>query len=213
MNWLISERLIWLYEICFHEQPLQYALAVSKFSYAFRPKRSAIQAIKQSLSYINDGYQWVIDLDLKSFFDLVNHDYLMSLLSRRVTDRNLMKLIRKYLQSDMMLGGVCQTRESGTPQGSPLSPLLSNLILNELDRELTKRGLRFVRYADDVSIYLKSERAAKLVLESITKFIEGKLKLKINQEKTSICRPVNLKLLGFGFVPTYKKGELSAAIS
>jgi len=185
----------------------RYEPEFSKFSYAFRPKRSTIQAMKQALTYINEGFAWIIDLDLKSFFDLVNHDILMSLLSRKITDRNLMKLIRRYLKSGIMLDGVCQTRQSGTPQGSPLSPLLSNIMLNELDKQLTKRNLRFVRYADDVSIYLRSEKAAKRVLKSITKFIEGKLKLKINQEKTSICRPVKFKLLGFAFVSTYKKGE------
>lgn len=184
-----------------------YESEFSEYSYAFRPNRSAHQAIKQALAYINEGYQYVIDIDLKSFFDLVNHDYLMSLLSSKISDPMLMKLIRRYLKAGIMLNGLEHERESGTPQGSPLSPLLSNIILNELDKELTKRHLRFVRYADDVSIYLKSQRAAKRVLVSITKFIEGKLKLKVNPEKTSICRPVNLKLFGFGFVPTYKKGE------
>jgi group II intron reverse transcriptase/maturase len=184
-----------------------YEPEFSVFSYAFRPGRNAHQAILQAQAYINEGYQYVIDLDLKSFFDLVNHDYLMSLLHRKIKDPILLKLIRKYLKAGIMLNGVVQERESGTPQGSPLSPLLSNIILNELDKELTKRGLRFVRYADDVSIYVKSERAAKRVLASITRFIEGKLKLKVNQEKTSICRPLKLQLLGFAFTSTYNKGD------
>ncbi len=184
----------------------RYEPEFSPYSYAFRPKRSTHQAVKQALSYINGGYQWIIDLDLKSFFDLVNHDILMSLLSRKIKDPKLMKLIRRYLKSGIMIGGVCQTRESGTPQGSPLSPLLSNIILNELDKELAKRNLRFIRYADDVSIYLKSERAAKRVLKSITRFIEVKLQLRVNQEKTSICRPVHFKLLGFAFAAVYQKG-------
>jgi group II intron reverse transcriptase/maturase len=176
------------------------------YSFGFRYGKSALQAVNQALNYINSGFQYVIDLDLKSFFDMVNHDYLMSLLNRKVKDPVLLKLIRKYLQSGIMINGVVNQRESGTPQGSPLSPLLSNIILDELDKELTKRGLRFIRYADDVSIFVKSERAAKRVLRSITKFIEDRLKLKVNQEKTKICRPVNLIILGYGFVSAYQKG-------
>jgi len=178
----------------------------SWFSFGFRPGKSAHQAVKQSLLYINAGFQYVIDLDLKTFFDIVNHDFLMSLLHRKIDDRILLKLIRKFLKSSIMLDGLTSVRESGTPQGSPLSPLLSNIILNELDKELTKRGLRYVRYADDCSIFVKSEKAAKRVLNSITEFIESKLKLKVNQEKTKICRPINLTILSYGFVPTYKKG-------
>jgi len=178
----------------------------SWFSFGFRPGKSAHQAVKQSLLYINAGFQYVIDLDLKTFFDIVNHDFLMSLLHRKIDDRILLKLIRKFLKSSIMLDGLTSVRESGTPQGSPLSPLLSNIILNELDKELTKRGLRYVRYADDCSIFVKSEKAAKRVLKSITEFIESKLKLKVNQEKTKICRPINLTILSYGFVPTYKKG-------
>jgi len=178
----------------------------SWFSFGFRPGKSAHQAVKQSLLYINAGFQYVIDLDLKTFFDIVNHDFLMSLLNRKIEDRILLKLIRKFLKSSIMLDGLTSVRESGTPQGSPLSPLLSNIILNELDKELTKRGLRYVRYADDCSIFVKSEKAAKRVLKSITEFIESKLKLKVNQEKTKICRPINLTILSYGFVPTYKKG-------
>jgi group II intron reverse transcriptase/maturase len=178
----------------------------SWFSFGFRTGKSAHQAVKQALLYINSGYQYVIDLDLKTFFDVVNHDILMSLLSRKVEDRIVLKLIRKFLKAGLMLDGVVNNRESGTPQGSPLSPLLSNIILDELDKELIKRGLRFVRYADDCSIFVKSEKAAKRVLKSITNFIEGKLKLKVNQDKTKICRPVNLIILGYGFVSTYQKG-------
>jgi len=178
----------------------------SWFSFGFRPGKSAHQAVKQSLLYINAGFQYVIDLDLKTFFDIVNHDFLMSLLHRKIDDRILLKLIRKFLKSSIMLDGLTSVRESGTPQGSPLSPLLSNIILNELDKELTKRGLRYVRYADDCSIFVKSEKAAKRVLKSITEFIESKLKLKVNQEKTKICRPIKLTILSYGFVPTYKKG-------
>jgi RNA-directed DNA polymerase len=183
-----------------------YNSEFSEYSYGFRNGKNAQQAVLQSLNYINSGYQSVIDLDLKSFFDLVNHDYLMSLLNRKIKDRILLKLIRKYLKSGIMLDGLVNVRESGTPQGSPLSPLLSNIILNELDKELSNRGLRFVRYADDVSIFVKTQRAAKRVLKGISKFIESKLKLKVNQEKTKICRPINLTILGYGFVSTYQKG-------
>jgi len=179
----------------------------SEFSYGFRKGRNAHQAVLQAQSYINQGYPYIIDLDLKSFFDIVNHDFMMSLLNRKIKDRMLMKLIRRYLQSDMMIGGLSQQRFQGTPQGSPLSPLLSNIILNELDKELTKRGLRFVRYADDCSIFVKSKRAASRVQRNVTKFIEIKLHLQVNQQKTSICRPVNYFVLGYGFVSTYKKDE------
>ena len=184
-----------------------YDIEFSDFSYGFRQGRSTHQAIAQAQSYINEGYQDIIDLDLKSFFDIVNQDYLMSLLNRKIKDRMLMKLIRRYLQSDIMIGGLSQIRESGMPQGSPLSPLLSNIILDELDKELEKRGLRFVRYADDCSIFLKSKRSAKRVKRGVSKFIACKLHLQVNKQKTNICRPVNYFTLGYGFVPTYKKGE------
>jgi len=179
----------------------------SEYSYGFRKGKSAHQAVIQSLSYINSGYQDIIDLDLKSFFDIVNQDYLMSLLNRKIKDKLLLQLIRRFLKSDMMLGGMTQQRNQGTPQGSPLSPLLSNIILNELDNELARRGLRFVRYADDCSIFLKSKRAAKRVLFGVQDFIERKLHLKVNEEKTQICRPINYNTLGYGFVASYKKGE------
>lgn len=179
----------------------------SKFSYGFRPDCSAHKALKQATEYINAGYQDVIDLDLKSFFDRVNHDLLMALIMQHVDDRPLLRLIRRYLQSGIFLGGVYSKREEGTPQGGPLSPLLSNILLNELDKELTKRGLRFVRYADDCSIFLGSKRAAERVLTSITRFLEGKLRLEVNKEKTSICRPVKFTLLGHGFVASYKKAD------
>jgi len=184
-----------------------YEPEFSQHSYGFRPARGAQKAIRQSMEYINTGYQDIIDLDLKSFFDVVNHDYLMGILYRKVKDEKLLRLIRKYLQTGIMIGGATQIRDMGTPQGSPLSPLLSNVLLNELDAELTKRGLRFVRYADDCSIFLKSKVAAERVLLSITDFIEHELKLKVNQEKTSICRPVNFHTLGYNFISTYKRGE------
>lgn len=179
----------------------------SPHSYGFRPRRSAHQALHQALDYINAGRQDVIDLDLKSFFDRVNHDKLMALIRAKVEDKALLRLIRRYLQSGILLGGAVQPREEGTPQGGPLSPLLSNILLNELDRELTKRGHRFVRYADDVSIFLRSKAAAIRVRASITNWLQRKLHLEVNEQKTSVCRPVQFELLGHGFVPTYKKGE------
>lgn len=188
----------------------------STFSYGFRPNRGAHQAISQALTYINSGNQDIIDLDLKSFFDVVNHDLLMSILYRKVKDERLLRLIRKYLRTGIMLDGLSQQREEGTPQGSPLSPLLSNILLDELDKELTIRGLRFVRYADDCSIFLRSNKAAKRVLKSITIFIEQKLKLQVNTSKTKICRPINFHSLGYNFVSTYKhnqKGKYQLRVS
>jgi len=184
-----------------------YDIEFSEYSYGFRIGRNAHQAIAQAQSYINSGYQYILDFDLKSFFDIVNHDYLMSLLNRKIKDRLLLKLIRRYLQSGIMLGGVVEQREQGTPQGSPLSPLLSNILLTELDKELENRGLRFVRYADDFSIFVKSKRASLRVKSKITNFVENKLHLKINEQKSQICRPIQYFMLGYGFVPTYKKGE------
>ena len=179
----------------------------SPFSYGFRPMRNAHQALAQANEYINAGYQDIIDLDLKSFFDKVNHDKLMHLLRRKITDKRVLALIGRYLRSGIMQGGVVSPRDEGTPQGGPLSPLLSNILLNELDEELSRRGHRFVRYADDCSIFLRSKSAAERVKASITRFLETRLKLEVNEQKTKICRPVKFELLGHGFVPTYKKGE------
>ena len=179
----------------------------STFSYGFRPKRSAHHALSQATEYINAGRQWIIDLDLKSFFDRVNHDKLMSLVSQRIGDKTLLRLIRRYLESGLLKDGVVQNRREGTPQGGPLSPLLSNILLHELDKELEKRGHKFVRYADDCSIFLTSRSAAERVLSSITRFLNRSLHLEVNEEKTSICRPVHFELLGHGFVSSYKKGD------
>ncbi len=184
-----------------------YDVEFSTYSYGFRPGKNAHQAIHQALDYINSGYQDIIDLDLKSFFDVVNHDYLMSILYRKVKDERLLRIIRKYLKAGMTLYDAEINREEGTPQGSPLSPLLSNILLNELDNELNRRGLRFIRYADDCSIFVKSKRSARRVLKGITKFIEQDLKLKVNRQKTKICRPVSYCILGYNFVSTYVKGE------
>ena len=179
----------------------------SNYSFGFRPKRNAHQALAKAREYINSGKHWIIDLDLKSFFDRVNHDHLMSLISKKVIDKNLLNLIGKYLKVGILENGVQRDRKKGTPQGGPLSPLLSNILLHELDKELEKRGHHFVRYADDCSIFLTSRRAAERVLKSITRFLENRLHLKVNQQKTSICRPLNFELLGHGFVSSYKKGD------
>lgn len=176
-----------------------YEPEFSKRSYGFRPNRNAHQAVLQAEQYINEGRVWVIELDLENFFDKVNHDRLMNKLSRKIIDKRTLKLIRSYLTSGIMEGGVISTRSEGTPQGSPLSPLLSNIVLDELDKELEKRSHAFVRYADDVSVYVSSETSAKRVVTTITKFIEGKLRLKVNKEKTKVGKPKDSMLLGFSF--------------
>ncbi|WP_262888624.1 group II intron reverse transcriptase/maturase [Chitinophaga sp. Ak27] len=168
-------------------------------SYGFRPNRNAHQAVLQARSYLDQGGTWIIELDLENFFDRVHHDRLISRLSERISDRRTLALIRRYLKSGILLGGTVSPRQEGTPQGSPLSPLLSNIVLHELDTELQKRGHKFVRYADDCSIYVNSNKSAHRVLESITGYIEGYLRLKVNREKTKISRPLYSQLLGFSF--------------
>jgi RNA-directed DNA polymerase len=176
-----------------------YESDFSKFSYGFRPKRNAHQAVIQAQTFLNEGKTQVIELDLEKFFDKVNHDKLMSLLMRKVSYKPTLRLIHQYLRSGIMEGGVVSQRTEGTPQGSPLSPLLSNIILDELDKELTQRRHSFVRYADDCSIYVRSKKSAHRVLKSITKYIEEGLKLKVNKEKSKVSRPVESTLLGFSF--------------
>lgn len=176
-------------------------------SYGFRPKRNTHQAVTQSLSNINDGYQDIIDIDLKSFFDEVEHYILLELIYKKVKCKATMKLLRSFLRAPIEIEGKLHKRRKGVPQGSPLSPLLSNILLNELDKELEKRGHRYVRYADDFSIYVGSKRSAKRVGNSIYKFLRDRLKLPINRKKSGIRRPTTFNLLGYGFVPTYKKGE------
>ncbi|MDP7980615.1 group II intron reverse transcriptase/maturase [Bacillus multifaciens] len=168
-------------------------------SFGFRPNKRGHDAVRKAREYIREGYRWVIDLDLEKFFDKVNHDKLMAIIVKRVQDKRILRLIRSYLQSGVMINGVIRDTNEGTPQGGPLSPLLSNILLDELDKELEKRRLRFVRYADDCNIYVKSRKAGIRVKESITKFIETKLKLKVNQEKSAIDRPWRRKFLGFSF--------------
>ena len=177
----------------------QWDSTFSDHSYGFRPGRSAHQAVAQAQEYIAAGYGWVIDLDLEKFFDRVNHDKLMGQIAKRVEDKRLLKLIRAFLNAGVMENGLVSPSVEGTPQGGPLSPLLSNLVLDELDRELERRGHRYVRYADDSNIYVRSERAGQRVMESIMRFITQKLKLKVNETKSAVARPQERKFLGFSF--------------
>ncbi|HEY7329475.1 MAG TPA: group II intron reverse transcriptase/maturase [Gemmataceae bacterium] len=171
----------------------------SEHSYGFRPGRSAHQAVAQAQVYIAEGYGFIVDIDLEKFFDRVNHDMLMGRVAKRVEDKRMLKLIRAFLNAGVMEHGLVSPSEEGTPQGGPLSPLLSNLMLDDLDWELERRGLRFVRYADDCNIYVRSRRAGERVIESITRFITGKLKLKVNESKSAVARPAERKFLGFSF--------------
>lgn len=179
-----------------------YETQFSETSYGFRPNRSCEMAIIKLLEYFNDGYTWVVDIDLQKFFDTVCHDKLISIIMKTIHDGELVSLIRKYLISGIMENGIVSPTKVGTPQGGNLSPLLSNIMLNELDKELEKRGLKFTRYADDCIIVVQSEKAANRVMESITKFIEKKLGLKVNIEKSKVARPNQIKYLGFGFYYT-----------
>jgi len=172
----------------------------SNHSYGFRPGRSAHQAVAQAQQYIAAGYGWVVDLDLEKFFDRVNHDKLMGKIANRIEDKRLLKLIRAFLHAGVMENGLVSPSVEGTPQGGPLSPLLSNLVLDDLDRELERRGHRFVRYADDSNIYVRSKRAGQRVMESLTRFITQKLKLKVNETKSAVARPQERKFLGFSFL-------------
>jgi len=174
----------------------------SQHSFGFRPNRSAKQAVVHAQRCIAEGYRWVVDIDLEKFFDRVNHDLLMGRVAKRIADKRLLKLIRAYLSAGVMEDGLVKPTDEGTPQGGPLSPLLSNLLLDDLDRELEKRGLRFARYADDCNIYVKSERAGRRVMENIGRFLTSKLKLKVNESKSAVARPWERKFLGFSFTST-----------
>ncbi|WP_347550857.1 group II intron reverse transcriptase/maturase [Pseudalkalibacillus hwajinpoensis] len=176
-----------------------YDPSFSNSSYGFRPGKRAHDAVRKAQEYVNDGYRWVVDIDLEKFFDRVHHDRLMRTLSCRVKDGRILRIIRRYLQAGVMENGLTQTNQAGTPQGSPISPLLSNIVLNELDKELESRGIRFVRYADDCQIYVGSRRAAERILRNISQFIKKKLKLKVNKEKSAIDRPWKRTFLGFSF--------------
>src|SRR6478736_2630251 len=177
----------------------QWDPTFSNHSYGFRPGRSAHQAVAQAQQYIAEGYRWCVDLDLEKFFDRVSHDKLMGQIVKRVEDKRLLKLIRAFLNAGVMENGLVSPSVEGTRQGCPLSPLLSNLVLDELDRELECRGHRFVRYADDCNIYVRSERAGQRVMQSISRFITQKLKLKVNEAKSAVARPQERKFLGFSF--------------
>lgn len=171
----------------------------SENSYGFRPGKSAKQAVLQAKEYINAGYTWVVDIDLEKFFDRVNHDILMSRVARTIKDKRVLKLLRQYLNAGVMINGVVLSSEEGTPQGGNLSPLLANIILDDLDKELEKRGHKFCRYADDCNIYVKSRKAGERVMRCISEFIEKKLKLRVNRDKSAVDKPIRRKFLGFSF--------------
>jgi len=186
--------------------PPMFEEVFSPHSYGFRPGRSAHQAVQKSQEYIREGYDWVVDIDLEKFFDRVNYDMLMARVARVVKDKRVLKLIRAYLNSGVMVSGVVMETEEGTPQGGPLSPLLSNIMLNDLDRELEGRGHKFVRYADDCNIYVKTQRAGERVLKGVKQYLEKKLKLKVNPKKSKVERATRAKFLGFSFLK--RKGEV-----
>jgi RNA-directed DNA polymerase len=190
-------------------QPL-FDPGFSGSSYGFRPGRNAHQAVQAARSYVAEGKRWTVDLDLEKFFDRVNHDVLMARVARKVKDERVLKLIRRYLEAGMMAGGVASARSEGTPQGGPLSPLLSNILLDDLDRELEKRGHRFCRYADDCNIYVGSYRTGQRIMQGITAFLEQRLKLKVNADKSAVARPWERKFLGYSMT-WHRKPKLKIA--
>ena len=177
----------------------EYEAEFSDHSYGFRPNRSAHDAVKAAKEHIEAGNHWVVDIDLAKFFDKVNHDRLMSRMKAKIVDKKVLRLVNEYLKAGVMVNGVVMETQEGTPQGGPLSPLLSNIVLDELDKELEKRGHRFVRYADDCNIYVKSRRAAERVMESTTRYIEKKLRLQVNQDKSAVDLASRRQFLGFSF--------------
>lgn len=185
-----------------------YEPIFSENSYGFRPNRSCHDAILKSKEIMNKGYKWVVDLDLEKFFDTVNQDLLISIIRKTINEDKVVSLIRKYLQAGVLVNGVFEDTEKGTPQGGNISPILSNIMLNELDKELERRGLQYVRYADDCVIFTKSKKSAERVMESITKFIETKLRLKVNRVKSKVDRPWRIKYLGFSFYQSKGKVEI-----
>ena len=184
----------------------------SEASYGFRPGRRAHEAVKKARQYVEEGYEWAVDMDLEKFFDRVNHDILMARVVRKVTDKRVLKVIRRYLQAGIMVNGVVMEREEGTPQGGPLSPLLANILLDDLDKELEKRGHKFVRYADDANIYVRSKRAGERVLASVRTFLQERLRLKLNEQKSTVDRPWKLKFLGFSMYKR-KAGEIRICLA
>ena len=189
----------------------EYDSSFSDSSYGFRPGRNAHQAVMRARQYVKEGYSYVVDIDLEKFFDRVNHDYLLNLLSERIKDKPILRLIHRYLRTGAMEGGMATVNKEGTPQGGPLSPILSNILLDKLDKELERRGHRFVRYADDVQVYVRSERGATRVLQSVSHYIERELKLVVNRTKSKATRPWKSKLLGYSFY--IRKGELKLNIA
>lgn len=197
----------WLQQAVGRQLAAKFELEFEDGSYGFRPQRNLHQAVRKSLEYINCGYQDIVDIDLKSFFDEVAHHKLLQLIYDKVKCPTTLWLIRKWLRAPILIDGVLHKRRKGVPQGSPLSPLLSNILLDELDKELKRKGANYVRYADDFCMYVKSKTAAKKIGNEIYLFLKDKLNLPINKEKSGIRRPSTFKLLGHGFVPTYQKGE------
>jgi len=184
----------------------------SESSYGFRPNRSAQDAVRQARRHVAEGRRWVVDIDLEKFFDRVNHDVLMSRVARKVEDKRVLKLIRRYLQAGMMEGGLVSPRLEGTPQGGPLSPLLSNILLDEVDKELERRGHRFCRYADDSNIYVQTKRSAERVMSSVTRFLQQRLRLKVNVQKSAVDRPWKRKFLGYSMTPNqYPRLKVAAS--
>jgi len=196
----------WLQQCVAQAITPRFEVEFKPHSYGFRPGKNSHQCVMQSQQYINEGFQHIVDIDLKSFFDEVDHCLLLQLLYRKVKCKSTLRLIRMWLRAPIMIGGKLVRRRKGVPQGSPLSPLLSNIMLHELDRELERRGCRYVRYADDFSIYCKKKTEARRIGNEVFLFLRDKLKLPINRDKSGIRRPVNFKLLGYEFVPTYEKG-------
>ena len=197
----------WLQQAVSQAITLRFEQEFKQHSYGFRPNRNAQQAVQQAQKNINEGYQHIVDIDLKNFFDEVEHCLLMQLLYRKVKCPLTLRLIRKWLRAPILIKGKLTKRRKGVPQGSPLSPLLSNIMLHELDKVMEKQGLRYVRYADDFSIYAKSKAEARKIGNNIYLFLKNKIKLPINREKSGIRKPVSFEVLGYKFVPTYIKGE------
>ena len=197
----------WLQQAVNQQLATKFELDFEEESYGFRPRKNLHQAVKQSLKNINDGYQDIVDIDLKGFFDEVQHYKLLQLIYNKVKCPATLRLIRKWLRAPIQINGRLHRRKKGMPQGSPLSPLLSNILLDKLDKHLKGKGLKFVRYADDFSIYARSKAEARKIGNEVYLFLKNKLDLPINRKKSGIRRPNNFELLGYGFVPTYKKGE------
>lgn len=193
----------------YQELVFTFEAIFSENSYGFRKGRKAQQAVLKVQEYIREGYEWVVDIDLEKFFDKVNHDILMSRVARKVKDKKILLLIRRYLQAGVMENGLVEVTEEGVPQGGPLSPLLSNVMLDDFDKELEKRGLRFARYADDCNIYVKSEKAGQRVMQSVIKFLTTKLKLKVNEQKSAVAQPWDRKFLGFTFTKGKEPGKIA----